>query len=234
MKSYKTLLFDVDDTLLDFAAAEKMALQMLLGGQKIEVTPEIEALYKKVNSGLWAAFEEGKLSRDEVVNSRFSHFFREIGREVNGAELEVSYRRYLDEGHDVLDGALELITDLQGRFDLYIVTNGVSRTQYRRLQDSGLLPLFKGIFVSEDTGYQKPMKEFFDFVFSRIPEISLEKTLIIGDSLSSDIKGGNQAGIDTCWFNPLMKPNRTGIAPTYEIHSLAELYRILGVELPAE
>ncbi|WP_409270052.1 YjjG family noncanonical pyrimidine nucleotidase [Neobacillus sp. SCS-31] len=234
MKKYKTLLFDVDDTLLDFAAAEKIALKMLLEGQKIVVTPEIEALYKKVNSGLWTAFEEGKLRRDEVVNTRFAHFFREIGREVDGAELEVSYRAYLDKGHDLLDGAFELITDLQGRFDLYIVTNGVSRTQYRRLQDSGLLPLFKRIFVSEDTGYQKPMKEFFDFVFSRIPEISIEETMIIGDSLSSDIKGGNQAGIDTCWFNPLMKANRTGIAPTYEIHSLAELYRILGVEFTKE
>ncbi|CEG27249.1 YjjG family noncanonical pyrimidine nucleotidase [Bacillus sp. B-jedd] len=232
MQKYKTLLFDVDDTLLDFGATEKLALKLLLEEQGIKVTEEIEALYKKINSRLWISFEEGNVSRDEVVNSRFAELFGELGREGDGPELEASYRAYLDEGHDMLEGALELITNLHTRFDLYIVTNGVSRTQYRRLTDSRLLPYFKGIFVSQDTGYQKPMKEFFDFVFSKIPGITAEETLIIGDSLTSDIKGGNLAGIDTCWFNPALKPNRTAIAPTYEINHLAELYEILGVELP--
>lgn len=232
MQKYKTLLFDVDDTLLDFGATEKLALKLLLEEQGIEATEEIEALYKKINSRLWLSFEEGNVSRDAVVNSRFAELFAELGREGVGPELESRYRAYLDEGHDMLEGALELITNLHNQFDLYIVTNGVSRTQYRRLTDSGLLPYFKGIFVSEDTGYQKPMREFFEFVFSRIPGITAEETMIVGDSLTSDIKGGNLAGIDTCWFNPALKPNRTEIAPTYEIHHLAELYEILGVALP--
>jgi len=231
MKNYQTLLFDIDNTLLDFNAAEDLALQLLFNEQKIPLTPEIKAQYNKINQGLWKAFEEGKISRDEVVNSRFSILFKEyFGQEIDGNSLEEKYRNYLQEGHQLIDGAFELITALQNKFDLYIVTNGDSKTQYKRLHDSGLYPLFKDIFVSEDTGFQKPMKEYFDYVFARIPHYSVEKTLIIGDSLSADIKGGNLAGIDTCWINPGMKDNATDIVPTYQIQELTELYPILNVE----
>ncbi|ATH94127.1 HAD family hydrolase [Bacillus glycinifermentans] len=230
MKTYRTLFFDVDDTLLDFRAAESMALRLLFEEQDLPLTKEIEADYKRINQGLWRAFEEGKIGRDEVVNTRFSRLFSEYGREADGALLEKRYRSFLEEGHQLLDGALELITKLHTRYDLYIVTNGVSKTQHRRLRDSGMYPLFKGIFVSEDTGYQKPMKEFFDYVFARIPEFSTEHGLIIGDSLTADIKGGGLAGLDTCWLNPGMKANDTGIAPTYQIQKLDELYDILNLK----
>lgn len=133
----------------------------------------------------------------------------------------------------MIDGAYELIERLSPSFDLYIVTNGVSRSQYKRLGDSGLYPFFKDVFVSEDTGFQKPMKEYFDYVFARIPGFSAEHGLIIGDSLSADIKGGQMAGIDTCWFNPGKKENESGIIPTYEIQSLDELYDVLKVERKA-
>ncbi|MEC0093498.1 YjjG family noncanonical pyrimidine nucleotidase [Paenibacillus macquariensis] len=230
MKKYRTLLFDVDDTLLDFGEAERLALRLLFEDQEMPLTSELEAHYKRINHGLWRSFEEGKLDRDEVVNTRFSILFKEYGQEVDGALLENKYRSYLEEGHQLLHGAFELITDLQHQYDLYIVTNGVSKTQDRRLRDSGLHPLFKDIFVSEDTGFQKPMKEYFDYVFARIPNFTVDKGLIIGDSLSADIKGGQLAGLDTCWFNPDMLPNNTGIVPTYEIQHLDELYEILNVE----
>ncbi|WP_090633772.1 YjjG family noncanonical pyrimidine nucleotidase [Neobacillus massiliamazoniensis] len=230
MKKYKTLFFDVDDTLLDFGAAEKVALRLLFEEQKIPLTTEIETHYKKINQDLWKSFEDGKLTRDVVVNTRFSILFKEYGQEVDGALLEKKYRSYLEEGHEFVNGAFELITDLQHQYDLYIVTNGISKTQDKRLRDSGLFPLFKRIFVSEDTGFQKPMKEFFDYVFARIPNFSAEQALIIGDSLSADIKGGQLAGLDTCWFNPEMKPNKTKLIPTYQIQKLEELYRILGVK----
>ncbi|TXK73208.1 YjjG family noncanonical pyrimidine nucleotidase [Paenibacillus sp. N3.4] len=230
MKKYQTLLFDVDDTLLDFAAAEKLALRLLFEEQKITLTTEIEALYKQINQGLWKAFEEGEISRDEVVNTRYSLLFKEYGLEVDGVLLEQNYRSYLEEGHQLVDGAIELIKDLYNKYDIYIVTNGVSRTQDKRLRGSGLYPLVKGVFVSEDTGFQKPMKEYFDYVFARIPNFSVEEGLIIGDSLSADIKGGQLAGLDTCWFNPAMKPNDTDIVPTYHIQNLDELYRILHEE----
>ncbi|MGE7623015.1 YjjG family noncanonical pyrimidine nucleotidase [Viridibacillus sp. NPDC096237] len=228
MKKYQTLLFDVDDTLLDFGAAEKEALYLLFKDQKITLTDEIEERYKKINQGLWSAFEKGEINHDEVVNTRFALLFKEYGKEVDGPLLERNYRTHLEEGHQLIEGALELITSLQDRYNLYIVTNGVSKTQDKRLRASGLHTLFKDIFVSEDTGFQKPMKEYFDYVFARIPNILTEDTLIIGDSLSSDIKGGQLAGIDTCWFNPHMKPNNTEIMPTYQIQKLEELYQTLN------
>jgi len=227
VRTYRTLLFDVDDTLLDFGAAEKDALRLLFEEMNIPLTAEIEALYKRINHGLWKLFEEGTMERDEVVNTRFALLFKELGQEVDGARFERKYRAYLEEGHALIEGAMELIADLQHRYDLYVVTNGVSKTQYKRLLAAGLHPIFKHVFVSEDTGYQKPMKEFFDYVFARIPGFDVEQALIIGDSLTADIKGGQLAGLDTCWFNPARKPNETVIVPTYEIQRLDELYGIL-------
>ncbi|KYD09069.1 YjjG family noncanonical pyrimidine nucleotidase [Heyndrickxia sporothermodurans] len=231
MKTYQTLLFDIDDTLLDFGAAEDLALRMLFADQEIVLTDEMKARYDLLNQGLWRSFEEGTITRDEIVNTRFSIFLKEYGKEVDGAILGKKYSSYLAEGHQRIDGALELISNLRQKYDLYIVTNGISETQYKRLHDSGLYSLFKDIFVSEDTGYQKPMKEYFDYVFARIPHFSQEKTLIIGDSLSADIRGGYTAGIDTCWFNPSMKSNNTDVIPTYQIQKLEELYQILQIEL---
>ena len=227
MKTYKTLLFDIDDTLLDFGASEQAALNRLFEEQGFPLTFEVEKQYRAINQGLWKAFEEGKINRDEVINTRFSRLFHEYGKVVDGALLGGSYSSFLAEGHELVEGALELITSLKSKFDLYIVTNGVSKTQDKRLRASGLHPLFKDIFVSEDTGYQKPMKEFFDYVFDRIPDVDPTQTLIIGDSLSADIRGGYLAGIDTCWFNPKMKTNETGIVPTYEIQKLEELHEIV-------
>ncbi|MCY8643191.1 YjjG family noncanonical pyrimidine nucleotidase [Bacillus haynesii] len=228
MKNYRTLFFDVDDTLLDFGAAEKSALRKLFEEQQISLTAEIEANYKRINQGLWRAFEKGEIDRDQVVNTRFSILFKEYGLEADGVLLEEKYRSFLEEGHQLIDGALELIESMQDQYDLYIVTNGISKTQYKRLHASGLYPMFKGIFVSEDTGFQKPMKEYFDYVFERIPHFSVDQGLIIGDSLTADIKGGRLAGLDTCWMNPDMSANDTDIEPTYQIHRLNELQHILN------
>lgn len=229
MNKYTTLLFDIDDTLLDFGAAEKVALRLLFEEHQLKLTQEIESHYRVINQGLWKQFEDGMIERSEVLNTRFSTLLKEYGHTVDGALLENSYRRYLEDGKQLVDGAIELVKNLQNLFDLYIVTNGDSLTQYKRLSASGLQPIFKDIFVSEDTGYQKPMKEYFDYVFERIPNFNVSTALIIGDSLNADIKGGQQAGLDTCWFNPHRKQNDLGLIPTYEIRKLDELYEILKV-----
>ncbi|CAM4179027.1 YjjG family noncanonical pyrimidine nucleotidase [Bacillus paramycoides] len=202
MKKYKTLLFDVDDTLLDFQKAEKVALRMLFEEKGIPLTSEVEAHYKKINKSLWDAFEEGEINRDEVVNTRFSILFKEYGQEVDGILFENNYRSYLEEGNQLIQGAFEFIQNIQSEYDLYIVTNGASKTQDKRLLNAGIHSKFKDIFVSEEG-------------------------LIIGDSLSADIKGGYLAGIDTCWFNPEKKSNENGIVPTYEVHNFEELYALL-------
>lgn len=224
---YNTLLFDVDDTLLDFQAAEKQALTKLFATEGLTLSPDLEEKYKTMNHKLWAAFERGEKTRDEVVNQRFGLFFEALGVRVDSIDLENRYRKFLEEGHDLLGNSYQIVADLSKKANLYIVTNGVSQTQYRRLTDAKLLPFFKAVFVSEDTGYQKPMKEYFDYVFARIPNFEKEATVIIGDSLSSDIQGGITAGIDTIWLNSKSEQATAGIQPTYTINQLESIYRIL-------
>ncbi|MCO7176197.1 YjjG family noncanonical pyrimidine nucleotidase [Sporolactobacillus kofuensis] len=232
MNHYKSLFFDVDDTLLDFGATEDLALRLLFQNQGLTMTPDIISYYKKMNKGMWKDFEVGKLTRDELVNTRFSKLFTAFGKTVDGVALEKSYRNFLSEGHQLVENAYPLIETLSDHFDLYIVTNGVADTQKKRLSASGLAPFFKKIFVSEDTGYHKPDRQFFDYVFERVPHLDEKEGLIIGDSLISDIHGGNQAGLDTCWFNAKNQTNDLGEQPTYEIHQLNELYSILNVPIP--
>ncbi|MGF2713286.1 noncanonical pyrimidine nucleotidase, YjjG family [Bacillus mycoides] len=227
MKKYKTLLFDVDDTLLDFQKAEKIALRMLFEEKGLLLTDEIEDRYKKINKSLWDSFEKGEIARNEIINTRFSILFKEYGEEVDGMLFENNYRSYLEEGNQLVQGAFEFINQIQSKYDLYIVTNGISKTQDKRLRNAGLHSLFKDIFISEDTGFQKPMREYFDYVFERIPNFASEEGLIIGDSLSADIKGGYVAGIDTCWFNPEKKSNDSEIVPTYEVQNFEELHALL-------
>ncbi|KAF1300952.1 MULTISPECIES: YjjG family noncanonical pyrimidine nucleotidase [Enterococcus] len=223
---YKNLLFDVDDTLLDFQAAENEALKALFQEEGLQLTPAIKTSYQALNHQLWQEFEQGKRQRDEVVNQRFSLLFQQFGKRVDGTKMESHYRQFLNQGHQLLGNSREIIADLADKAELYIVTNGVSATQYQRLTDAKLLPYFKNVFVSEDTGFQKPMKEYFDFVFERIPQFEKKETVIIGDSLTSDIEGGIQAGIDTIWLNPAKAA--ASIAPTYQISKLDEIYTILA------
>lgn len=224
---FETLLFDVDDTLLDFQLAEKKALKALFEAEKVSLTATIEATYKKINQQLWADFEVGKIAKEMVTETRFKKLFEQLNIEVDGKQMDQKYRYYLSRGHDLLGNSKQIIEELEPHYGLYIVTNGVAETQYRRLKAAKLLPFFKEVFVSEEVGYQKPMKEYFEHVFERIPHFEPEKTLIIGDSLTSDIKGGNAAKIQTAWLNPKKLATTEGIQPDYTMTKLEDLFPIL-------
>lgn len=225
---YKTLLFDLDDTLFDFKAAEKHAISSLM--KELAVTPTEENIqtYSQINQSFWNRFEKGLIKKDALLKERFETFFQRHQLEVNGNEMDIKFRSYLEKSHFLIEDSTNLLDSLFPNYDLYAVTNGVSKTQYRRLSDSGLDHYFKDVFVSEDTGFQKPMLEYFNYVFKRIPDFKTHNTLIIGDSLTSDILGGQNAGIDSCWFNPHHLANPAHIKPTYQITDLKELKTILN------
>ncbi|MBP1044373.1 YjjG family noncanonical pyrimidine nucleotidase [Vagococcus sp. BWB3-3] len=227
MTKYESLLFDVDETLLNFKEGQYNAVTQLFISQGVTLTPEIRQRYEVKNAALWHAFEKGELAKEQVLADRFTYIFNECGVKRDGREMDQIFRGYLKEEAILLDGAFDIIAELSRTHQLYVVTNGVSATQYRRLEKSKLAPYFNEIFVSEDTGYQKPMPEFFQHAFERMTSFNPAKTLIIGDSLIADIQGGNQAGIDSCWYNPQGVANQQAILPTYEIQQLSQLREIV-------
>lgn len=227
-QKYTDLLFDLDDTLLDFGATETQALRLLFATYNLEMTPQLEKDYKKFNQSLWKKLELGTLSRKELLEKRFSTFFKEhLALDVDGIATGKQYTSFLAQGHQQIKGAKELLQDLKkADYQLHVVTNGNKNIQYKRLDDSHFNRFFDTIFISEEIGYQKPTKQFFEHVFNKL-DLVPNQAIIIGDSLSSDIKGGINAGIDTLWYNPAQITNNSTIQPTYEIHKLEQIKEIV-------
>lgn len=199
----------------------------MFASQGVVMTPAIKSDYLAYNQILWTDYEEGKLDREELLAKRFTYIFGKLGMTCDGLEMDHLFRSNLNEEAELLVGVKEVLDKLKGRYPLFIVTNGVADTQKSRLTKSKLMDYFDGIFISEETGYQKPMPEFFDYVFERVPELDPTKCLIIGDSLSADIKGGQMAGMATCWLNPAREDHNLAESPTYEIGDIKELLTIL-------
>ena len=223
---YDILFFDVDETILDFKKAEKIAFTKLLKQMNLTFSEELYKKYSYFNHGLWEKHEKGLISQKEVVNTRFKIFFNSLGIDCDGEELEKSYQNNLALEAHFIEHALDVIKDLSTKYDLYILTNGVSTTQHSRLDLLNLKKYFKHLFISEEVGAQKPSKAFFDHVLKVVNPKDKSRILMIGDSLTSDILGGNNAGIDTCWVNRFDKEYGE-IIPTYQISSLLDLYWIL-------
>lgn len=229
MKNYRFLLFDADETLFDFHHAEREALRKALLQNGIEYSKEYQNLYSKLNLSLWKQLELGNITKQELLATRFCRFFEAAGIQGDTEAMRVSFQANLAAEGRLLPGALELCRELSMQFELYLVTNGIAQTQRTRLASSGLQPYLKGVFISEEIGTPKPQKQFFDAVEQSIAGFVKEQALIIGDSLTSDIKGGNLAGIDTCWYNPHGESNDTDAKPTYTIADYKELKKLLGV-----
>lgn len=225
----KNILFDLDDTIFDFKMAERVALTKALKTLGVEPTDYIIKRYSELNISQWKLLELGKLTRAQVKVNRYKLLFDELGLNLSPQKATAIYEDNLCIGHYFIDGAEELIKTLykQG-YNLYLVSNGAKRVQDGRLKSSGISKYFKGIFISEVVGYEKPNKKFFDYCFDRIDNFDKDETIIIGDSLSSDIKGGINAGIRTLWFNPHNTPNHSDIVPDYEVNRPEEIPDIIS------
>ena len=222
------VFLDLDNTVLDFSMAERTALSRTLRERGVEPLPERLARYSVINIGFWEKLETGELTRDEVLVGRFEAFFRELGVSVDGAEANARYEGLLHEGHWFMPGAEELLHGLRAAgHRLFLASNGIASVQYSRLKSAGITELFEKIFISEEVGCDKPGKEYFERCFQQIPGFERERAVIVGDSLTSDIRGGLNAGIKSCWFNPKGAPGRADIVPDYEIRDLSELPGIL-------
>ncbi|QHW29697.1 noncanonical pyrimidine nucleotidase, YjjG family [Paenibacillus rhizovicinus] len=227
--TYSILLFDLDDTLLDFGKKETESLTDLFQHYGYTYSDDVLQHYKSVNKQLWTDYENGSIPLDVVLNTRFSATLSRLGQDVDGLEWENRYRDLLGGGtHILIDGAMEVCQRLSVTHRLFVITNGITRTQINRLQLTGLHDYFEAIFDSQRIGHQKPSTAFFDYVRHHIPGFEREKALVIGDSLHTDIKGGLQSGIDTCWFNRTSQLNPPSIPSTYTISNLSELIGICG------
>ena len=226
----KTLLWDVDGTLLDFLAAEQYGMRKCLAEIGVELTDEMLSCYSAINRSWWEKLERGEATRRDVFIERLREFFAVYGISYDDYDrFNTRYQEALGEAAFPMDDCLTLLAGLKPRFRMYVVTNGSKRAQDLKLAKSGLDKLMHGIFISEEVGYQKPLKAFFDVVKEKTGYVD-EETLIIGDSLSSDMLGGNNAGIRCCWYNPNGAQPKDGVKVDYEIRNLWELCGILGVE----
>ena len=224
---FKFVFLDTDDTILDFLKTEHNAIARTFREFGLDPTEDVISRYSAVNLSCWERFERGELTREQVMIVRFEEFFAELGVSIDPHECDRRYCVHLGEEHIFVEGAEEMLNYLAPKYHLYIASNGFAETQEPRLESAGIVHYFDEIFISERTGFHKPEKGFFDYCFARIPDFRREEAIIIGDSLSSDIQGGINAGIATCWFNLRRKPARDDITPDYTIYNLEELKKIL-------
>lgn len=225
----KIILWDIDDTLLDFHAAEREAIKKLFVQFDLgECTDEMLARYSAINRSYWKRLELGELTKPQVLICRFRDFFESEGLDVGCAEaFNEAYQVSLGDTIVFRDDSYNIISSLRGKVKQYAVSNGTVIAQNKKLRLSGLGELMNGIFLSEHLGVEKPNVEFFDKVFETIGQVDKAEVLIVGDSLSSDIRGGNNAGIKTCWYNPSKVMAGLELRIDYEITDLHEIYDII-------
>ena len=221
------LFLDMDNTILDFDMAERIALPKTLAAFGISASDDLVARYHAINKLCWEMLERGEIVRAEIGTRRFGALFAQEGVIGDPETCNALYLKNLGIGHYFLPGAEEAVHSLSKKYRLYIASNGTASVQEGRMTSANLYPYFEKVFVSQNLGANKPAKEFFDRSFAQIPDFDPEKAMIVGDSLTSDILGGINAGIATCWVNPQHKLGNPDIQPDYEIESLAQLEALL-------
>jgi len=226
IENVRALLVDLDDTVFDFKKAEHVALEAALKTVGIEPKPEVVQDYVTINLAIWKELERGEISRDELRVERFRRFYRSQGIDREATELADLYVENLSKGHYWIEGSREALIELKKDYKLYIASNGTSWIQRSRINSSDLESLVDDIFISEEIGVNKPAKGFFDCCFAKM-DVSPAQCLMVGDSLSSDIAGGINAGLRTVWINPNGKTAENGVKADYMVASLSELVNLL-------
>ncbi|MDQ0214473.1 2-haloacid dehalogenase [Oikeobacillus pervagus] len=225
---YEIVLFDVDDTLFDFTISEKKALHKAFCEFDLPTgLSDYHGSYNEISQVLWRDLEQGNMTILELGVERFRRLFCQYGMEIDAEKFNHVYLGYLGKEAPLIEGAEKLCQQLNP-LRLAVITNGFKEIQISRIESSPLRNTFEYIFTSEEAGFQKPEKEIFDYVFSKMQITDKNKVLIVGDSLTSDIQGGIHYGIDTCWFNRYSKENHTSNQPTYEISELGDLVKMIG------
>ena len=225
---YSLILWDADDTLLDFHAAEAYSFKKTMKEEGLPFDEDSVKLYNEINQKMWEQFNLGKISKDALIVERFSKYFEAKGIKEDAERINKMYLENLADCSVLVDGALDIVRKLDELgLEQYIVTNGISHVAHKRIGNSEIKPYIKKIFVSEDVGYAKPDINYFNYVFSNIENFNKDKAIIIGDSCSSDIKGGMNAGISTCLYNPKGNSFADEYKVSYEIKKLDELLDIL-------
>lgn len=225
--NYDLVLFDIDGTLLDFDMTEKIALEDTCREYGFPYNEEMLNVYHQINVECWKQLEEGLINKEELAFIRFDRFFKKFNLKGEPIEFNTKYRSRLGEGAYLIKNAVEICKTLYGKVDLAVASNGGKDIQYNRLRKVDLEKYFKYLFISEEIGYNKPDIRFFETVFERANVISPERVLIIGDSISADIQGGNIAGIKTCWYNPKGIKDDKAIKKDFIIKDLMELEKII-------
>lgn len=221
------LFLDLDDTILDFHKAERIALSKTISQFGLEPNEEVLHRYHLINKAHWEMLERGELTRAEVLTQRFGVLFAEYGLDVDVQVCAKTYERNLSIGHYFLPGAEEAVDRLSKKYRLFLASNGTAVVQKGRMTSANLYRFFEKVFVSQEIGHNKPSKAYFDACFVQIPGFDPAKAMIVGDSLTSDIAGGINAGIRTCWVNPQHLPCPDHIHPDHEIEYLSQLEALL-------
>ena len=221
------LFLDLDDTILDFHKAERLAISRTFRSFGLEPTEQVLERYRVINRQHWERLERGELTRDQVLTGRFQMLFEELGIPAQPQAVAKGYEHNLGLGHYFLPGAKEALDTLRGKYRLFLASNGTASVQHSRLTSAGLYPYFEKVFVSQALGANKPSRAFFDACAAQIPGFDPRKALMVGDSLTSDILGGINAGMKTCWVCPPEAQGRPDIVPDYRIEALSQLPELL-------
>ena len=226
---YDILLWDVDDTLLDFGLSEKYAIRHCFELIGRNISDEWIKRYSEINQSYWKRLEKGEVTKSQVLRGRFEDLLSEMNIVMSQdavTNFQMNYQRALGDVYYYRDSSYDLCKKLKETCRQYLVTNGVESTQRNKLKLAGFDVLMDDIFISEVIGHVKPKKEFFDTCFAQIKDCDKKRILLIGDSLSSDIKGAKNAGITSCWYNP-DKKKAEGVTPDYEIDNLWDVVNII-------